>query len=134
VLPKFIPHTRPVTVNRAASDTISVALTSQAYLDSLKQLRHKRGQWVRRIAFGFCGAGFTALGVYRNNEMQDAVDRKDAAYENYSKPAQSESYYLYWWDEVKKARADAKTLRKKRNAGSVVGGLFGIAFGISIPF
>ncbi len=134
LLPKYVPVTRPVTIVRSVSDTISVKLTSQAYIDSLKQVKHRKGRLTRRIIFGTLAAGFAGLGVYYNREVQQELDKLDAAYANYNQPGLTSSQYKNYYKPVEEALKETDSLKGKRNAFFIIGGAFAVAFGISIPF
>lgn len=134
LLPKYIPVTRPVTIVRSVSDTISVKLTSQAYIDSLKQVKHRKSRWARRVIFGTLAAGFAGLGVYYNREAQQEVDKADAAYANYNQPGLTSSQYKNFYSAVEEALKETDSLERKRNVFYGIGSAFAVAFGISIPF
>ncbi len=132
--PKYVPCTTSVTIYRGKTDTVKVKLISQAYVDSIKQAKKKKRRIFRRIVFGTLTAGFTAIGVYYNNEAQNSLADEDKAYSSYNQPDLSDTEYKRRWDIYEDAAKKTDKFMNKRNAFYIIGGVFGIGLGISIFF
>jgi|GEM_PF-1465153 len=130
----YLPQSRPVTVIRNQSDTVSVNLVSVAFADSIKRVnRHKR-QIGRRIIFGALAAGFGGIGLMYNYKVIESLDEEQAAYDKYNQPSLSASEYSQYYAEYEDAVDNTGNLSKKRNAWYVVGTVFAVGFAVSIPF
>ena len=132
--PEYVPCTTSVTIYRGKTDTVKVKLTSQAYVDSLNRIKKRKHQVIRRIVFGTLAAGFTAIGMYYNGEVETSLKEEEEAYNNYNQDNLSASDYEKYMDVYRDAVVKTDNLSVKRNTFYIIGGVFGISLGFSIFF
>jgi hypothetical protein len=107
---------------------------TKLFLDStvaLEKTVHKRGRWVRRIAFGFLGATSFGTGWCFNAMVQKSVDKLNKIQNDYDAAATSFDAYSVSFSAEKDKGKDNAVIR---NILYGVAGAFGGAFAISIPF
>jgi hypothetical protein len=132
-LQEYVPFTKAISVIRGQADTITTTLVSKAFVDSMARVKKNRWRWIRRITFGTLTAGFTGLGYYTNELVKNSLVNEDNAYKSYM--AQKDAALQQSkWEEYNEIADHTDKLMKERNAWYIMGGLFAIGFGLSIPF
>jgi hypothetical protein len=101
----------------------------QVYLDSIKAVdraRHKREQWKRRVLFGSLAAAAWGGGAYTNSLVHQYLD-------NQSEILADTRAGTTAWDRYNTEGKKATDTKFNRNILFGLGGLFSVAFVISIP-
>jgi len=107
---------------------------TEHYLDSVKTVRkikQKRNQTIRRIVFALGTAAATGAGLYFNNQVASLSNEQRALQEAYDN---ADSDFDQFETEYREKGKDAAVSAQRRNILYVAGGACMLGFIVSIPF
>jgi hypothetical protein len=135
-LAKFAPAEMLVSVVKDSKTSVNKTLLTQKAMDSLRVIKLKRAQNVRRFFFAAAGVACASAGYYFNNKVDNLLDKEKSVLDSYNnlKSGTTEASFDAAWVRYINALKQTNAATKKRNLLYKASALFTAGFIISIPF
>lgn len=133
-LPEYVAIKKTLTLTQSKTDTVSVALKTIVFCDSVKKVRAHRFKIFRRTFFGICTAGSLGGIIASNYKADESLDEEKKAHGSYMEPGLSGYEYDSRYKEYQDAVSQTDKHLKTRKAYTVLSVIGAAGLTISIPF